>query len=165
MLNQPLATAIAIILIGQFHCVADEFPDTFISLLKPGMKAALPSVSNESQTFEFFVMTNDRFEMELDARRLDIGQLCSKYPAVEDAVKELHEKFAEEPVPRGQERIFYWSNQYTPVTIEHVGKNYVLLRIAEMEEARIAIPAKRISAIRWGFKTPTIAHGFSRTTD
>jgi hypothetical protein len=165
MLNQLASTAIAIVLIGQFPCVADEFPNEFISLLKPGMKAAVPYDVKDSQGWEFLVMTKDRFEMELDGRRLDITQMCAKYPTVAKAVDEMREKLADDRIPRGQEVVVAWDKSYTPVTIEHVGKNYVLFSVAGNEETRIAIPASRISAIRWGFSAPTIAQGFRRAAD
>ncbi len=110
-------------------------------------------------------MTDKRFAMEVDARKLDISEMCSKYPTVAKAVEAIRATLADGRLPRGHERVVYWSKQYIPVTIVHVGRNFVLLSLAENQDAKIAIPEARISAIRWGNNKPTLEQGFHKITD
>jgi hypothetical protein len=145
--------------------VADEFPGDLIGFLKPEMKIAVDASTKPEGGIDIIVLTDERFALELDAKRLPFAELVDKYPAVSEAASQLRDANAgnkQLPQLRFQP---HWISQYTPMIVIHSGMNYVLLRSAENKEVQLAIRADRIDSIRWGVNSLPIGNSPSRTTD
>ncbi|WP_147866904.1 hypothetical protein [Stieleria maiorica] len=135
----------------------DVFPKRLVGLLTPGMHVGYNSATTPGQRIEVVAWSQERFEMELDARKMPIAELSRKYPAVAAAAARL--KSTQDPRMDASELAVQWSPLYAPATVLHVGDDYVLIQSAESDQVRLAIPADRILAIRWGLNAPTLFQG------
>lgn len=134
---------------------ADEFPQRLVGLLEPGMHIGFgTSTTASDQHIEVLVWTKERFEMEVDARKMPIAELSDKYSVVAEGVKKLDSIQDARTAALGL--TVQWAPLYSPTTVLHVGDDYVLFQSAESPQIRLAIPSDRIAAIRWGMNHPTL---------
>jgi hypothetical protein len=131
-----------------------EVPDQFIDLLKPGMIVSLDTINQDVDSFALNVWTSRRFAMEVDARTLTFPELAEKYPSIGVAAEKIILHASAHKIPNANfeyEFVPIWTDRYEPLTVAHVGRDYVVFESAVNAETRTAYRSTRFTELHWGF--------------